>query len=399
VKIVTQVLVTLAYCHARGVVHRDMKPENIMLTCKPLWRSPDVKLIDFGAAAGQEELKNEVIGTVEYMPPEAVQGRKPGPPADIWGVAASAFELLHGEPPFGTCDDDAPADVDPTAAVQKRIVHFTGNFDDLDTSLNSSGLWQKWQCRNDRFWERSSPEAQDFLKWMLHPDPAKRPTAVEALEHPWLEMYRPEPSRLTSEMAMSLASYVKAPKVVQICMVIVAASLGAPEFEDVGAAFLTADSDCDGRLSMKELKHALSEISYSPEESGQTTQTPVKDLLLSGDLGFTDGLGFTEFLAACLFAKQASVDRLIEEAFHALDVDRDGFVLAQDTQAVFDGAGSGLSSRLPDSHSLCLEEWRDNVMACISGKPLPPVAPHNGQKAASAPTIRIRRRGARAACC
>merc|ERR1719181_1470152 len=40
VKIVHQVLVTLAYCHARGIVHRDIKPENIMLTCRPIWRSP-----------------------------------------------------------------------------------------------------------------------------------------------------------------------------------------------------------------------------------------------------------------------------------------------------------------------------------------------------------------------
>jgi serine/threonine protein kinase len=287
VKIIHQVLVTLAYCHAKGIVHRDLKPENIMLTCRPLWRTPDVKLIDFGAAAGYEELKNEVIGTIEYMAPEVVKGRDAGAKSEIWSLAATTFELLLGEPPFGSCnEEDGKGEQDEE--VQKRILEWTGNLEDLECHASLS-IWQKWQCRHDRPWEASSAEAQDFLRWLLNPNPDKRPTAAEALEHPWLEMHRPQPSRITNDMALSLASYVKAPKVVQCCMVIVAASLGAPDLEDVSAAFLTADSDCDGKLSAKELSHALSEIVYSPEESGQSAQTSVKELLLSGDLGRSEG--------------------------------------------------------------------------------------------------------------
>merc|ERR1711871_35130 len=311
------------------------------------------------------------------MAPEVVRGENSGPKADMWSVAASTFEMLYGEPPFGACNDDDPEDGQPDKAeiVQKRILRFTGNFDDLE-SHTSMPLWHKWQCRNDRFWERCSVEAQDFLRWLLNPKPDKRPTAVEALEHPWLEMHRPQPSRITSEMAMSLASYVKAPRIVQCCMVIVAASLGAPELEDVSAAFMTADSDCDGIINVKELRHALAETVLPSPELDQNAQSPVKDMLLSGDLGISEGLGFTEFLAACLFGKQASLDRLIEEAFHALDVDRDGFVLAQDTEAVFEAAQPissdepppSLLSKLPESHAFCLEEWCANVKACMSGK-------------------------------
>jgi Ca2+-binding EF-hand superfamily protein len=302
---------------------------------------------------------------------------------------------------------DQPKDAekpDNAEFVQKRILEFTGDFEEI-RSHSSIPLYHKWQCRNDHFWQRCSSEALDFLRWLLNPKPDKRPSAVEALEHPWLEMHRPQPSRITSEMAISLASYVKAPKVLQCCMVIVAASLGAPELEDVSAAFLTADSDCDGIINVKELRHALAEIVY-PSEPDATIQAPVKDLLLSGDLGINDGLGFTEFLAACSFGKQASLDRLIEEAFHALDVDRDGLVLAGDTQAVFesDGDSESVLSQLPESHAFSLEEWCSHVKACMTGRPVAEVAaaaaanPQARMLPKSTPTLRIRRRGPRGCC-
>lgn len=233
---------------------------------------------------------------------------------------------------------------------------------------------------------------------MLNPDPKKRPSARQALEHPWIKNLRPDPCRLTQEMGTSLASYMTAPRVLQCCMVVVAASLGAADFEDIGAVFLCADRDCDGMLSLKELRHALASVTQPWEEPGSARSSPIaKDSLLSGDFQVGQGLGFTEFLAACSYIKQTSIDRLIEEAFHGLDVNRYGYVTRQDARVVFDP-----DPRLPENHTFTLEEWMDAVKACMSGTPLDESSKRSQTKkpaASSTPTLRIRRRGPRSACC
>jgi serine/threonine protein kinase len=90
----------LAYLHARGVVHRDLKPANVMM-CDgvPL-------LFDLGTARAPREPRltrvGELLGTLEYLPPEGLQGRSldAGPAADVWSLGILLVELLEGTPPF-----------------------------------------------------------------------------------------------------------------------------------------------------------------------------------------------------------------------------------------------------------------------------------------------------------
>jgi beta-lactam-binding protein with PASTA domain/tRNA A-37 threonylcarbamoyl transferase component Bud32 len=97
--IMTGVLDGLAAAHASGIVHRDVKPENVLLT-------PDgrVKVADFGlaraqAAAGQTR-SGLLIGTVAYLPPEQVTGQSTGPRSDVYSAGVMLFELLTGRQPF-----------------------------------------------------------------------------------------------------------------------------------------------------------------------------------------------------------------------------------------------------------------------------------------------------------
>lgn len=97
---------TLAYLHGEGVVHRDVKPANVLV---PRGGDPSkVVLVDFGlralaASGGRErlELVAPVAGSIPYMAPEQIRGELVDPRADLYAVGCLLYELLAGAPPFG----------------------------------------------------------------------------------------------------------------------------------------------------------------------------------------------------------------------------------------------------------------------------------------------------------
>jgi serine/threonine-protein kinase len=91
----------LAAAHQAGVVHRDVKPENLFLVHAADGREA-VKLLDFGFASlpGDEAPGASVVGTPEYMAPEQAQGAAAAPAADVYSLGIVLFEMIAGRPPF-----------------------------------------------------------------------------------------------------------------------------------------------------------------------------------------------------------------------------------------------------------------------------------------------------------
>ena len=98
-----QILEGLAHAHARGIVHRDVKPSNVLLADGV---ELSVRLLDFGLALITEEetltAAGDVPGTLAYISPERLTGKPAGPATDIWSVGVLLWEALAGRHPFGS---------------------------------------------------------------------------------------------------------------------------------------------------------------------------------------------------------------------------------------------------------------------------------------------------------
>lgn len=166
-----QMLQGVHYLHSLGVVHRDLKLENVLLS-----RNLEVKIADFGLSAlirlGEDGYDpdesgkrkrykhlHEMWGTKEYFAPEVVD-QAYGPQADVWALGCILHEVLTGVqayPNLGDGDDH----------LYSRIKH--------------------GDCRLDTpVWNKMSHEVKDLLSHMMKTDPSKRLSASEALLTPWV---------------------------------------------------------------------------------------------------------------------------------------------------------------------------------------------------------------------
>jgi serine/threonine-protein kinase len=122
VDILEQMCAALARAHDLGVVHRDLKSDNILLSTRG-GRKDFVKILDFGLAhlAMDPRLapKGAVFGTPEYMSPEQARGEEAGPPSDLYALGVLFFEMLTGQLPFRSNDRDTLLEMQRTAPPPK----------------------------------------------------------------------------------------------------------------------------------------------------------------------------------------------------------------------------------------------------------------------------------------
>jgi calcium-dependent protein kinase len=158
VYILQQIWSTINYLHSIHICHRDIKLDNIMINPDNL----EIKLIDFGFAtkfSEREKLKGK-IGTPYYVAPEILKGTY-GKECDMWSIGIMTYYMLVGDPPFNA---------------------ESGRDQELfDIIITNPVPYQKED------WSDVSKDWFDFVQKLLEKNPYKRMTALEAIDHPWLE--------------------------------------------------------------------------------------------------------------------------------------------------------------------------------------------------------------------
>ena len=134
VEITEGILIALQYSHKNGIIHRDIKPGNIMIT-----DSGDVKVMDFGIARALADTGAtmtstwNIIGTAQYLSPEQATGTQADARSDLYSVGCLLYELLAGRPPF---TGDTPVAI-AYQHVSAPLVPITEIQESLDPALNA----------------------------------------------------------------------------------------------------------------------------------------------------------------------------------------------------------------------------------------------------------------------
>jgi serine/threonine protein kinase len=122
--------------HRAGLVHRDVKPANVLLDARGR-----ALLTDFGVARGDAEsvltAPGRVVGTVDYLAPELIQGQAAGPASDVYALGCLVFECLAGEPPFAAA----------TGFAETCLAHLEGEPPDLGARRPDASPTLLWASR------------------------------------------------------------------------------------------------------------------------------------------------------------------------------------------------------------------------------------------------------------
>lgn len=181
----------LGFLHRHGLVHKDIKPENILMSSRDAAQSSTsapsanfVKLADFGSA-GPASMNNKLddIGTSAYLPPELLESGICTTACDMWALGCVLYIVLSGSHPFdldGTASDDE---------VEERIKHAPVSFDFAA-------------------WTNVSAEAKDLISKLLLKDPSQRLTADQLLLHPWIVARSPKSVQPPASAVLPVASNI-----------------------------------------------------------------------------------------------------------------------------------------------------------------------------------------------
>jgi serine/threonine protein kinase len=175
-RIMAEVLIAVAHLHKRGIVHMDLKPENIVLRSADDLETERVLLTDFGSAwrpTASDLVSAPLQTTSAYAAPEVLSAHcNVDDKADVWALGVIMYILLVGRHPF------------PARLRSRKDQCCEGEEGEDEEGSDPHRITPNFKAKEMR---HVSPAAKDLLRRMLAHDPRDRPSAVEALQHVWFD--------------------------------------------------------------------------------------------------------------------------------------------------------------------------------------------------------------------
>ncbi|CAF1778145.1 unnamed protein product [Brassica oleracea var. botrytis] len=288
------ILEVVQVCHKNGVMHRDLKPENFLFANKK--ETSPLKAIDFGLSVffRPGEGFNEIVGSPYYMAPEVLR-RNYGPEVDIWSAGVILYILLCGVPPFWAETEQGVAQ-----AIIRSVIDF----------------------KRDP-WPRVSETAKDLVRKMLEPDPKKRLSAAEVLEHPWIQNAKKAPNVSLGETVKArLKQFSVMNKLKKRALrVVIAEHLSVEEVAGIKEAFEMMDSNKTGKINLEQLKHGLHKLGQQ-----QMADADLQILMEAADVDGDGTLNYGEFVAVSVHLKKMANDEHLHKAFSFFDQNQSDYI-------------------------------------------------------------------------
>jgi len=297
--LVRQMLMAMCYLHASKIAHRDVKPENFLLTDRS--QEARLKIIDFGLAASFASGKpmTTKAGTAYYVAPEVLQGNYTEK-CDIWSVGVISFILLCGYPPF-------TGDTDPQILAKVK----GGSFEFKSPE-----------------WDGVSSGCKNLITQMLTLDVTCRPGAADLLQNPWLTFKgQAQAAPICKQFMGRLKSFQANSKLKKVALTVLAQTLKDDQVETLSNTFRALDKDGDGSLSPDEVREGLARW-------GMSIPAGLEEIFKTIDSDRSGKIDYSEFLAATLDKAVLMQNDKCWEAFRVFDRDGDGKLTTEELRAL-----------------------------------------------------------------
>jgi len=319
-RIFNEIMSAVAYCHEKGIAHRDLKLENILFASE----SPDspVKIIDFGFSVllGKNDINKEKnndngnnlkkfgfkrmkskVGTLYYISPEIIKGNY-DEKCDIWACGVILYILLCGYPPFSGSND-------------KEVYNIISQV--------------KYDFKQPT-WKNVSKYAKDLIKNML--TLAKnRYTAKQVLNSKWLEIKLKETNEENMNYYLDykhIAKYKTFNKFKQAILTFIASRLNSDECKDIKNIFCNIDEDKNGFITFEDYrKYIINEFNI---DDLIENEEEIKKGFQGMDIDYNNNIDYTEFLAANLDESTFLKEEKLKEAFRYFDINDTGAIKKED---------------------------------------------------------------------
>lgn len=296
-KIMVQVMKALTYCHSRGVVHRNLRTESLILQSTASDDTVHVLITGFGSASllsAKDKLAMK-IGSAFFFSPESLL-YEPSEKADVWSCGVILHMLLCGHPPFNGPTEDAVLE----QIASEQPVTFPQSL-----------------------WDGVSSEVINLLRGMLTKHPSARLTLAECVNHTWMQAntksqtqdLKPLIRALQHLKAFEAKNHLK-----RTILSFMAAHIDTQEeTKSLRDAFSAMDKNGDGLLSKQELVEAYTRI-MSMEEATYVAEKVMWCVDLNGD-GYLD---YSEFMLAAKNHQSLMTSINIRSIFLQLDSNNSG---------------------------------------------------------------------------